>query len=384
VGIYKSNNLVGSVGFDSFTYYPEAGDNPRAVYNKLMLGSLVSWDNEYTPVKKSDTLNTATCKISRTQMEPGMAAASSPIKYSQGILAHDYDLLVYIGIEIEEGVLSKEELDVLVDSIVLDGSAAETSSQPDPAMPNPSENTALPSTTNPDLAEVFDKLKNQPETLSVGCDITDNAGGSLVLSDGERLMRKISEAVSQHTFEELSLDSQPPYSRYVRVSGPDNGWTLTFLEQHDYEDPSASENVFLSLMKDGYPEPSFFFLDRAVFDELYTEAKNMVYMPEPQKAEFIEPLQALIEDYKHGAIVNNELEPRFGDFPAGEPVPVIETVDDFDVERGNDMVNYHVVIPIGDGSKWEMVVGMNYMYPQAHLPQVPEWAATYVSFRPVG
>lgn len=120
VGIYKNDVLIGSIGYNTFDYYPEAGDNPVAVYGQLMLGSIVNWNNDYTQVKKSNTLNTATCKIARTQVEPGMAAASS-IVYSQGILAHDNELLVYIGIEIDEGVLTSEELEMLVGSISLAG-----------------------------------------------------------------------------------------------------------------------------------------------------------------------------------------------------------------------------------------------------------------------
>ncbi|MDR1060535.1 MAG: hypothetical protein LBL83_04835 [Clostridiales bacterium] len=120
VGIYKDHALVGSIGYNAFVYYPEAGDNPVAVYNELMRGSVVNWNNDYAPVKKSAALNTATCRIARTRMEPGMSAAEAPVAYSHGILAHDNELLVYIGMEIDEGALTSEELETLVGSISME------------------------------------------------------------------------------------------------------------------------------------------------------------------------------------------------------------------------------------------------------------------------
>lgn len=120
VGIYQDDKLIGNIGYNTFEYYPEAGDNPVAVYNQLMLGSGINWNNGYTPVKQSDTLNIATCTIARKQAEPGMSNAEAPVKYSRGILAHDYELLVYIGIDIDEGALTSEYLDMLVNSIFLE------------------------------------------------------------------------------------------------------------------------------------------------------------------------------------------------------------------------------------------------------------------------
>ena len=237
-------------------------------------------------------------------------------------------------------------------------------------------------TTNPDLAEALELLATEQQTLVLGCDKSENSGGSLVVQSKDDLLALISETLSQINFEQLTLEQQPPYSRYLRVSYEEdyNDWRLTLLEEHD--DSQATPPTFLSLFKWGYPEPVFFPLSREVFDALYSAVNEKVAMPEPPKEEFIKPLKDLIEAYKNATIEKNEYQQRYEDFPAGEPFPEIQTVDDFEVEPGNEMVNYHVVIPLGDGSKWEMIVGMNFMYPQAHLPQIPEWNATLAAFRP--
>lgn len=131
VGIYKDDMLIGSIGYNTFVYYPEAEGNPVAVYNQLMLGSVVNWNHDYTPIVESDTLNTATCRIARSQIELGMSNAEAPIIYRQGVLAHDNELLVYIGMEIDEGALSEEQLDMLVTSIALESlSSPEKTSVP--------------------------------------------------------------------------------------------------------------------------------------------------------------------------------------------------------------------------------------------------------------
>jgi hypothetical protein len=120
VGIYKDSALIGSIGYNTFVYYPEAEGNPVAVYNELMLGSIANWNNDYEPVRESGALNTATCKIARTQMEPGVSAAEAPVAYSWGVLAHDNELLVYVGIEIDEGAVTDDELEALAESISME------------------------------------------------------------------------------------------------------------------------------------------------------------------------------------------------------------------------------------------------------------------------
>lgn len=237
---------------------------------------------------------------------------------------------------------------------------------------------------NSDLAAVLAAMKTEPEKLTAGCDKTENSSGSLTLQAGDELIIKISDLLAQSSLEELTLASQPPYSSYVMITTAqnENGWTLTFLEEYDDTNSAASPATFLSLMKQGYPEPVFFSLDRAAFDEIYGMANDMVYMPEPPKEDFIEPLRSLLEAYQDGTIKNNELEPRFEEYPTGEAYPVIQTIDDFMVEAGNDMVSYHVIIPLGNGSKWKMVVGMASMYPPitSDAPQQPSWNAVSASF----
>ncbi len=136
-------------------------------------------------------------------------------------------------------------------------------------------------TTNPDLAEALGLLDTEPQTLVLGCDKSENSGGSLVVQSKDDLLALISETLSQINFEQLTLEQQPPYSRYLRVSYEEdyNDWRLTLLEEHD--DFQATPPTYLSLFKWGYPEPVFFPLSREVFDALYASVNENAAMPEP-------------------------------------------------------------------------------------------------------
>ena len=83
----------------------------RMVYNQLMLGSVVNWDNDYTVVRQWPSGCSATVQV----MEQEAAGAV----YHPGILAYDRDLLVYVAIELEEGRLSRQEIWELAESLEL-------------------------------------------------------------------------------------------------------------------------------------------------------------------------------------------------------------------------------------------------------------------------
>lgn len=237
---------------------------------------------------------------------------------------------------------------------------------------------------NSDLAAVLASIKTEQEKLTAGCDKTENSGGSLTLQAEDKIIIKTSDLLARSSLEELTLASQPPYSSYVIIATEqnENGWVLTILEESDDTNSVASPATFLSLMKQSYADPVFFSLDRVVFDEIYGMANDMVYMPDPPKEDFIEPLQSLLKAYQHGTIKNTELEPSYEEYPIGEAYPVIQTIDDFEVRAGNDMASYYVIIPLGNGSKWKMVVGMTSMYPPitSDAPQLPSWNAVSASF----
>ena len=84
-----------------------------------MLGSVVSWDIDYTPVKENDTACTATCKVMHRIALPGQDNASAEVIYHPAILSYDRDLLAYIGIEFAEGTVTEEELTEIARSIHL-------------------------------------------------------------------------------------------------------------------------------------------------------------------------------------------------------------------------------------------------------------------------
>ncbi|MBC8577834.1 hypothetical protein [Yanshouia hominis] len=102
--------------YNDFEYYPGArGENFRvSVYNAGMLGSAVSWDDRYTPVKTDENAETATCRV---RYQNG--GASGTTEYNDGVLTYDIGLLRYIGVELVGGALEESALQELAESIAL-------------------------------------------------------------------------------------------------------------------------------------------------------------------------------------------------------------------------------------------------------------------------
>ncbi len=119
VGIYQGEVRIGSMGCNTFQLYEDAGDNPRAVYSQIMTGSVVSWEEDYTPVVQSEAACTATCRIRRQVPKDGQAMAAAKTQYSRGILSYDKNLLVYVGIQLEEGVIADKSLWAIAKSVKL-------------------------------------------------------------------------------------------------------------------------------------------------------------------------------------------------------------------------------------------------------------------------
>ena len=117
-------SLAATIGCGIVTYYPEAaaaGNFPFSVYSDLMLGSMLNWNNEYTPVRQGEfnadgvpVTETATVQIYRST-----GGASGIVTYTPGILSYDLGLLRYISIEIVQEGISEAAVRELAESISL-------------------------------------------------------------------------------------------------------------------------------------------------------------------------------------------------------------------------------------------------------------------------
>lgn len=114
--LYQGEEYAGSIQYNTFEIYPDvpADGFYRMVYNQLMLGSGVNWDNDYTVVGETDTGTVATVMIMERQ---GDGSAASPTELRPGILAYDRDRLVYVAIDLQNGRLSSQEVFELASSL---------------------------------------------------------------------------------------------------------------------------------------------------------------------------------------------------------------------------------------------------------------------------
>lgn len=111
--LYQGEEYAGSIAYNTFEVYPDVPEESfyRMVYNQLMLGSVLNWDNEYTVAMDWGSGCSATVQIMESQ------GAAGPMDKRPGILAYDRDRLVYIAIELQNGHLSSEEVRELAESI---------------------------------------------------------------------------------------------------------------------------------------------------------------------------------------------------------------------------------------------------------------------------
>lgn len=123
VDIYVANKKIGYVGNWDYSKEGTPGseiDESNAnyyvsIYGQLMLGAHYNWNNDYTPVRRTDTAASATCRVfyDKNITEDGK------VHYNDGILSYDKTLGKYVQMEIEDGLLTKEQLRVIAASIRL-------------------------------------------------------------------------------------------------------------------------------------------------------------------------------------------------------------------------------------------------------------------------
>lgn len=111
--LYQGEEYAGSIAYNTFEIYPDVPEEGfyRMVYNQLMLGSVLNWDNEYRVVRDLGSEEVATVQIMESQ------GAAGPMEKRPGILAYDRDRLVYVAIDLQNGHLSDREVWELAESI---------------------------------------------------------------------------------------------------------------------------------------------------------------------------------------------------------------------------------------------------------------------------
>ena len=120
--LFDGERQVGGVGYGTYAWYPDTG-NYRSVYSSLMLGSLASWDVDYTPVRDGGTASgTAICRPVYKPVEdyPELSAVQVPEEQCLGILAHDARLLAYVNLWFAPDALSWEELKEMAQGLTLE------------------------------------------------------------------------------------------------------------------------------------------------------------------------------------------------------------------------------------------------------------------------
>ena len=106
---------VGKMGCNFYEIYEGAEDLPQAIYNQVALGNHYQFDvrNSYEIISRSNMIETATADV--LHMESANDGGNVYTNY--GILSRSREDLVYVALELESGLVSKEDVTALAESI---------------------------------------------------------------------------------------------------------------------------------------------------------------------------------------------------------------------------------------------------------------------------
>lgn len=123
LAIYNGNQPVAAIGYSEFTPYEdeiEPENYYKTVYPELRLSSIFGWD-EYQPVKTTETGETALAHIwycDPKELNNYMGAMPDcPILETNGILAFDKSLQVYVGVAFDPEQITREEVEALAKTL---------------------------------------------------------------------------------------------------------------------------------------------------------------------------------------------------------------------------------------------------------------------------
>ena len=76
------------------------------------------------------------------------------------------------------------------------------------------------------------------------------------------------------------------------------------------------------------------------------EASPALQRAQAEKEEILAAIQEKIAQYQAGQVFNDPLEPRFEPFPEGEAYPIVDSVEDFFLEEGNEMFGATAILDV--------------------------------------
>ncbi len=114
--IFDENGIcVGKMGRNFYELYEGEEDNPQAIYNQVALGNHYQFDvrNTYEIVRSDDIIETATADV----IYSDSANDGGNTRTNYGILSRSKESLVYVVVELESGLVSKEDVTAIAESI---------------------------------------------------------------------------------------------------------------------------------------------------------------------------------------------------------------------------------------------------------------------------
>ncbi len=107
VQIYSNDKYVGNISYNIFEINLDTTEENfyRSVYSELMLGGMVTWDNNYQELKHTDSSAVATCDV--------LVNSPNGQLTFPGILSYNKDISAYIMISFENSEIDLLDEDIL-------------------------------------------------------------------------------------------------------------------------------------------------------------------------------------------------------------------------------------------------------------------------------
>lgn len=109
---------VGKLGCNYYELYEGAEDNPQAIYNQVALGNHYQFDvrNTYEIIRSNDMIETGMADVLYSELANDGGNTTS----NYGILSRSKESLVYVALELEKNLISKETAAIIAESISFD------------------------------------------------------------------------------------------------------------------------------------------------------------------------------------------------------------------------------------------------------------------------
>lgn len=122
LALFNGEQQIGSFFYESYDTYEDIPPQEyyKAVYSSIMIGSMMSWREDYAEVRRFEDGAAATCTVWEVKPLPGQNTAESQRVEGKGVLCYNDKLHIFIALSMDDNSLTDDQLLALAQSVTLE------------------------------------------------------------------------------------------------------------------------------------------------------------------------------------------------------------------------------------------------------------------------